>query len=196
MSQVIYRLAAQKMATKLTYKLVWNKAATRKLFEQVGTQVENLILDLLVRTGEEFNQIARDHGSYDNWTGDLRSSIGYGVLKDGQIIKMGGFTQVAGAGANTALVNFNTSSGKNVSFHASGRSGDGSHGAVTGQALIRELAPVFNQGYVLLGVAGMRYAAHVEAIHNKDVISYAASRAEDFVKEEAKKLFKSINNNG
>lgn len=184
------------MAAKLTYKFVWDKATTRKLFEQVGTRAEYLILDLLVRTGEEFNYIARAHGSYDNWTGDLRSSIGYGVLKDGQIVKMGGFTKVAGAGANSAIVNFNTSSGKNVSFHATGRSGDGSRGALIGQALIREVAPSFNRGYVLIGVAGMKYAAFVEAIHNKDVISYAASHAEDFIKQEARKLFKSLNSNG
>ncbi len=182
------------MVAKLTYKVIWNKAVTQKLFQEVGARSEYLILNLLVRTGEVFNDIARAHGSYDNWTGDLRSSIGYGVVKDGQIVKIGGFTKVTGAGPNSAIVNFSTQSGDNVSFHATGRSGDGSRGSLIGQALVRELAPQFGKGYVLIGVAGMNYAVYVEAIHNKDVISFAPSHVEDFIKREARILFKSINN--
>lgn len=43
-------------------------------------------MNLLQRTGEEFVKIARLEGNYIDHTGNLRSSIGYVIVKDGRIV--------------------------------------------------------------------------------------------------------------
>lgn len=45
----------------------------------------------LSRIGEQFVNDARENGSYTDRTGNLRSSIGYVILKNGQQIGGGGF---------------------------------------------------------------------------------------------------------
>lgn len=181
------------MGKKSVFIPLWNKGIVHKMFADVGVRAEYLILDMLIRTGEEFEKTARQNGDYQNWTGNLRSSIGYAVLKDGKIIKESAFEKVQGSGANSAIVGFTTKEGRTVNFHAKGKSGDGSEGQRIGRELIHELASTYNKGYVLLCVAGMRYAMFVEAIGNRDVITRSAYHAIDFIKTQSKILLKDIN---
>ena len=74
------------------------------------------------------------------------------------------------------------------------------HDKVTGKQrakrLTGELATLYNKGFVLIGVAGMKYAVIVEAMENKDVISSAADHAEDWIRKQSKTLFDKLAEKG
>ncbi|BES59884.1 hypothetical protein [Dysgonomonas capnocytophagoides] len=177
------------MARKSGLTPLWKKSDIRKLLDKLGERAEFVIMDLLQRTGEEFVKIARLEGNYIDHTGNLRSSIGYVIVKDGRIIQESSFEKVKGAGENMRLVNFKTKDGQTVKFATKGASGDGSEGQKEGQQLARDLARIYSKGYVLIGVAGMKYAVIVEAMENKDVLTRAADKADDFIKRHSRLLF-------
>lgn len=66
-----------------------------------------------------------------DWTGNLRSSVGYVTVEDGKIVKSGGFD------------------------------GNGDEGERRGRTTARRAAREFPEGYALIVVAGMNYAAYV-----------------------------------
>lgn len=143
---------------------LWKKNDIRKLFDKLAERAEFVIMDLLQRTGEEFVKVARLSGQYDDWTGNLRSSIGYVIVKDGSIV------------------------GKD--FKLSEKEGtDKQTGKREGEQLAMDLVRTFPKGYVLIGVAGMKYAVFVEAMENKDVLTNAANKADDFIKRRSRLLF-------
>lgn len=152
------------MARKSGLTPLWKKSDIRKLLDKLGERAEFVIMDLLQRTGEEFVKIARLEGQYDDWTGNLRSSIGYVIVKDGKII------------------------GKD--FKLSEKEGtDKQTGKREGEQLAMDLVKTFSKGYVMIGVAGMKYAVFVEAMENKDVLTRAADKADDFIKGHSRLLF-------
>lgn len=143
---------------------LWRKGDIKKLFEKFGDRAEMIIMDLLQRTGEEFVKIARLEGQYDDWTGNLRSSIGYVIVKDGNII------------------------GRD--FKMSDKKGtDKQTGKREGEQLAMDLVKTYSKGYVLIGVAGMKYAVYVEAMENKDVLTRAADKANEFIRTHSRLLF-------
>lgn len=146
---------------------LWKKSNIKKLFKELGERAEFVILTLLQRTGEEFVKIARLEGQYDDHTGNLRSSIGYVIVKDGKII-----------GKNFSLSQ-NTGTDKNT-------------GKKEGEQLAMDLVRSFTKGYVLIGVVGMKYAVFVEAMENKDVATRAAEKSEDFTKKQSRLLFNKL----
>lgn len=152
------------MARKSGLTPLWKKSDIRKLFDKLGERAEFIIMDLLQRTGEEFVKVARLSGQYDDWTGNLRSSIGYVIVKDGSIV------------------------GKD--FKLSDKEGtDKQTGKREGEQLAMDLVKTFSKGYVMIGVAGMKYAVFVEAMENKDVLTRAADKADDFIKKHSRLLF-------
>ena len=152
------------MARKSGLTPLWKKSDIRKLFDKLNERAEFIIMDLLQRTGEEFVEIARLEGNYIDHTGNLRSSIGYVIVKDGSIV------------------------GRN--FQVSEQAGtDKQTGKRDGEQLAMDLVRTFSKGYVLIGVAGMKYAIFVEAMENKDVLTRAADKADDFIKRHSRLLF-------
>lgn len=152
------------MARKSGLTPLWKKSDIRKLFDKLGERAEFVIMDLLQRTGEEFVKIARLEGQYIDHTGNLRSSIGYVIVKDGSIV------------------------GRN--FQLSEKEGtDKQTGKREGEHLAMDLVRTFPKGYVLIGVAGMKYAVIVEAMENKDVLTRAADKADDYIKRHSRLLF-------
>lgn len=146
---------------------LWNKKQVKMFFEKAAERAELIIENLLARTGEEFVKVAKSEGQYDDHTGNLRSSIGYVVLKDGKPISM--------------------------DFQISDKAGtDKQTGKREGEQFALSLASLFPKGYVLICVAGMKYAAFVEAMENKDVVSLAADKARDFIKEQSRSLFNQL----
>ena len=87
-------------------------------------------------------------GEYKNRTGNLRSSVGFVIAKNGGMIEYYGFTPPEGF-TMTADV-----------------------GAETGFSLAREVSSTMSNGYSLVVVAGMQYAAAVES-KNFDVLTSA-----------------------
>lgn len=108
-------------------------------------QLEQRIAMCLTTLGESCNTKARQDGNYNDVSGDLRSSIGYGVVANGKIVKIGGFKQVK----------------------------QGSKGVADGIALVEELASNYPRGYALIVVAGAKHAEKVEALDSKAVLTSA-----------------------
>jgi len=103
------------------------------------------VMTAMTKLGEECVARIRNRGASESWidhTGNLRSSIGYAVYDHGLNYMMSNFSVVL----------------------------EGNEGAGKGRELVEELARQFTNTYALVVVAGMDYAAYVEAIKNKDVL--------------------------
>ena len=121
------------------------------------------VIRILRIVGEKCINEAREYGSYQDQTGNLRSSIGYIVLKDGKPIEKGGF----------APTERGTKKGKD--------------GQKEGEVFINKVISQYPSGFVLVVVAGMKYASYVEA-RNYNVLSSAELLAE----KEVPKLLKAL----
>ena len=121
------------------------------------------VIRILRIVGEKCINEAREYGSYQDQTGNLRSSIGYIVLKDGKPIEKGGF----------APTERGTKKGKD--------------GQKEGETFINKVISQYPSGFVLVVVAGMKYASYVEA-RNYNVLSSAELLAE----KEVPKLLKAL----
>lgn len=97
-------------------------------------------------------------GSFNDQTGNLRSSIGFIILQNGQIIKS----------------HFPITLG-------------GADGVAAGEAVASELRLEYPSGFVLVLVAGMEYASFVEA-KGYDVISGSAITAKSQLAKYLKRL--------
>lgn len=120
---------------------------------------EQAVLLRLQRIGEQFITDARLNGTYKDRTGNLRSSIGYIVLKNGEQLTRGGFVQIK----------------------------KGVFGTQKGQAFLEKLTLKFPKGYVLIVVAGMSYAAYVEA-KGRDVLTSSSFKAEATFKKAIERI--------
>lgn len=130
----------------------FSKDAIAKMIKDRHRRISNAILLMLQRTGEEFVKNARERASFKDQTGNLRSSIGYVILKDGKQLFQ--------------------------NFEVVGQAG--SKGPKAAQKVVRVSKKKFPKGYVLIGVAGMEYAAAVESL-GYDVITTSAIIAEQAI---------------
>lgn len=119
-------------------------------------RIVEAILNRLTLIGEECIRLARENGEYRDITGNLRSSIGYLILRDGVVVS--------------------------ANFAESERGSDKSTGRSQGEALANELAARHPTGFVLIVVAGMGYAAKVES-RGKDVLTGTSIECERLLKE-------------
>ena len=109
-------------------------------------RVERLTIRALSKLGEQCVTKIRDRAGDKSWyaqTGNLRSSVGYVIAHNKNIIQYSTFNQVK----------------------------QGSEGVKTGKDLAKELAKRYSNNNVLIVVAGMNYAELVEAMDNKDVLA-------------------------
>jgi hypothetical protein len=104
---------------------------------------ERVMLRTIGYIGEQAVNQARSVDSYKDRTGNLRSSTGYVIVRDGQIVNTSSFEAVKG----------------------------GQEGSSTGRSYAREVAGKFPKGIVLVVVAGMKYAWSVS--RTKDVLDSA-----------------------
>ncbi len=148
-----------------------SKTNTKKIYAKLQMARKELIDFLVYRLsqiGEECVKIARDYGNYEDRTGNLRSSIGYIILNDGEV-------KVHGA-----------------SKQYSGKKGDGAKGVQEGEALLKRLQAKFPWGVVLIVCAGMEYAAFVENVRGRRVLIDAEIEAERLFKELLGKVVKNV----
>lgn len=109
-------------------------------------RIDKVVIRNLQRLGEEAVIYARNRTGAESWydqTGNLRSSIGYVIAKDGGIVRRGGFSQIL----------------------------EGTEGPTEGKQFAKEMAKAYPGKYVLIVVAGMNYASYVEEMENKDVLA-------------------------
>lgn len=137
-------------------------------FSHFTDRAEEKMYRTLQRAGEVFVRHARLYGNYKDRTGNLRSSIGYVIVEDGNILNEN-FAPTTKAGTDKAT------------------------GLRDAKKLSRKLASTYSQGMVLICVAGMNYAAYVEAIDSLDVITSAGLKAEDDLRKQLTKIFARIN---
>lgn len=94
--------------------------------------------------GERSVVAARDSKGYKDWTGNLRSSVGYVISVNGKLVNNSDFGVII----------------------------KGSEGAKAGYNYALDLIKQYPVGYCLIVVAGMNYAAYVSA-KGKDVLDSA-----------------------
>lgn len=145
---------------QLSIKPNFNKNNIKKALLKAAKSIEREIKERLMIVGDEFVINARNNGNYKDQTGNLRSSIGYVVFKDGQPITENFEMSEAGTDRTTGL-----DKGRQLALNFD----------------------IPNDGYCLLVVAGMEYAAAVES-RGKDVISGSSLIAERDLKNSFKRL--------
>lgn len=128
-------------------------AIDKKIAKEIN-RAENEILKKLSFIGENAVNDARANGDYMDNTGNLRSSIGYTILKNGETVRTSSFDRV-----------------KQEASKAKRES----------TKLLDELRTKFNTGFVLIVVAGMDYAVTVEA-RGRNVLSSSKLLAEIMAK--------------
>ncbi len=139
------------------------KKVKQSFYKYVIKQQENAregAINVLKYVGLECIREARESGRYTNQTGNLRSSIGYAILEDGKIINQSTFGKV-----------------RSTAVEAQGK----------GENLIKRLSSTYNTGLVLVVVAGMEYAAYVEA-KGYNVLNSAEIKGKNLVKQMLKQL--------
>lgn len=151
------------MGKKSGFIPLWKERDIERWFDSYLDRAEEKIYLLLQRAGEEFVKIARKKGAYQDRTGNLRSSIGYVIAKDGDVLT--------------------------ENFELAEEGSEKSRGMREAKRLTSDLIGLHKNGWVLIGVAAMPYAAAVEAIHNLDVASVAAEETEDWIRKQSKTLF-------
>jgi len=65
-------------------KPIFTQAQVKRWIDRFGDRAEEKMIKALQQTGEYFVTRARETGNYNNDTGNLRSSIGYVIARDGQ----------------------------------------------------------------------------------------------------------------
>lgn len=137
---------------------------TDKKFHKYLQQQIELCKETCIKTldyvGLECVREARTRRTYTDRTGNLRSSTGYYVLCEGKVVRKGGFEAV---------------------------SPKATEGPSEGRKFIAEIASGYPSGIVLVVVAGMDYAAYVEA-NGYNVLDSAELMARKLVPELLKRL--------
>lgn len=135
---------------KYGFSAAFGKGEVHNTFAEYALRIHRAIETVMQFIGEECVRIAREKGTYNDITGNLRNSVGYVLVRNGDII----------------CKNFEERVTSKVVDAANGK------GILQGQALAEELAKRFTKGYALIVVAGMHYAHYVESL-NKDVLDSA-----------------------
>lgn len=130
-----------------------------RFIEAEVERLKNALVYNLCAVGEQVLNAARLTNSYKDQTGNLRSSIGYVVAVDGEIVQMSSFDVVKGGG----------------------------EGAKGGKAYAMQLVRDFPKGIVLIVVAGMNYASYVSA-KGYDVLDSSELLADKLVPQMLGKL--------
>lgn len=127
-------------------------------FVEVITILNEEIQRTLAYTCEEAVERIRDRSGAESWnddTGNLRSSIGYAIYEYGRMKIESQFPIVK----------------------------EGVEGAAKGKEYINDLAGLYSKAYAAVVVAGMDYAEHVENMENKDVLASTHAWAKGVIDE-------------
>lgn len=154
----------------------FKKETIEKLIRGKWDVLQKAYFERLQYIGETFVKNARENGSYIDRTGNLRNSIGYVILKDGEQVMSNFSKQVRGKTKRVSDVD-----GKDI-------------GISKAEEIAEEMVKKIPKGYILICVAGMDYAAAVEA-KGFDVISSSSiiakqdlTKAIESLYQKAKKL--------
>lgn len=137
-------------------------------------RIESAVIRRLQFLGEKCLIECRTNKTYMDQTGNLTSSMGYLVVANGHVVEIAGFNQGV----------FSLTGNRGTAF--------GSEGPKEGEQLARDVADSIGEGsYALIVVAGMDYAAYVEA-RGYNVLSSAEALAERELPKMMERLRKNI----
>lgn len=123
------------------------------LNDEVVPSAEEQAVEKLAEIGQFGFETAFEHGDYQDRSGYLRSSIGWGVSRYGEIVRSGGFRKVKEGGGEDA-----------------------------GRQMLAQLAAQYPDHICLFVVAGAKYTMYVEA-KGFDVITFAKLQCENLARE-------------
>lgn len=135
---------------RVNIHMITPEAKIALFFSECSKAVDNIITRHMKLVGELCVKRVRDRKPSESWidrTGNLRSSIGYAILRDGKMVDNGGFNP--------------TNAPK----------GGGEEGVTKGRNYLEKIIRFYHDNYTLVVVAGMNYAEEVEAIEGKDVLA-------------------------
>lgn len=135
------------------------EGAANSFIEEQVERITSALIYNFCAVGEQVLNQARSTNSYKDQTRNLRSSLGYVVAEDGEVIQLSSFETVK----------------------------DGGDGSKEGKSYALDLVKQFPQGIVLIVVAGMNYASYVSA-KGYDVLDSSEVLAERLVPEILKQL--------
>ncbi len=130
-------------------KAMFEAKEVRSVFDNFIQGHEEKTLEVMRYEGEAFVNRARENQTYHDQTGNLRSSIGYIIIHNGVIVDQ--------------------------NFRLSKEGDDRETGKVEAMNYANELVGKYPTGWVLVGFAGMNYAAAVES-RGYDVITDSANQ--------------------
>lgn len=148
---------------------VWVKAPNNIeniITKKARENVEKHILTTLHYIGEVAVTYARNNHGYVDRTGNLTSSIGYVVCCKGEIVSESSFEQITST---------------------TSEDGEKLNGGEIGAKYAKEIAKTYPNDYVLVVVAGMKYATYVERL-GYDVLAGSKIEAEKIARELISKL--------
>lgn len=137
-------------------KANFSQSDIENMFAVRMQRIDQAVISRLQFIAETFVNNARANGTYLDQTGNLRSSIGYVVLKNGNTIS--------------------------ENFESAQKGTDKTTGLNTGKSYINKLKAKYKTGYVLICVAGMNYAAAVES-KGRDVLTASSIEAKAQLKQ-------------
>lgn len=141
-----------------------NKAVVESSIAKVNQMTDNLILNAYKQIGQASLGYAVRNRMWEDYTGNLQDSMGYGIFKNG------------------SLVFWETLDSKQYEWHYGHRVTNVSefpYGAQAALQVMNNNIDLFSKGYKLLMVAGMGYAFDVENIHLHEVLTQAMAFTED-----------------
>ena len=125
---------------------------------------ENLILNAYKQIGQASLGYAIRNREWEDYTGNLQDSMGYGIFKNG------------------SLIFWETLDSKQYVWHFGAQVEDHDSAPSGMQAALQTInnnMDLFSNGYKLLVVAGMGYALNVENIHLHEVLTQAMAFTQD-----------------
>lgn len=148
---------------------LWNDDDLEQWYDIFIDRTEEKTYLLLAKAGELFVKYARENGGYSDQTGNLRSSIGYLIVCSNEILS--------------------------ENFEQSDKGTDRTTGLGKARQLAMQIGSSHPSGWLLICVAGMNYAASVEA-RGKDVITGSVTAMEEDLRKQIDKVFSKANGYG
>ncbi|AVM53310.1 hypothetical protein JN06_01343 [Bacteroides zoogleoformans] len=148
---------------------LWTDSDADRFYSYFVDRANDKIFQMLSAAGEKYIGVARKSGSYKDHTGNLRSSVGYMVFKDGECVA--------------------------ENFEKSSNGTDKQTGVTKARRLAKKIALELDTGWVLVLTAGMEYAARVEAL-GRDVATSGTIKAEEYLRKTSKNLFDKLAKRG